>query len=239
MIPDRRSADSLGVQATTLLRDEILAGRFAPGTRLNELRLANELALSRGPIREALCGLEREGLVISLQNRGSFVARVTPDYMSEIIDLRTVLEPEAARKAFIRRGHALAGPLLEVVREMRQAADQGTLGITAELHARFHGVIYREAPGQLWGELWDRLEVPMRIHLQGQDWTREVVQRHVDRHEQLAETLIAGDDRATTAAVLDHLAEARAQLPFPFSGSAPQPGSIVGAGVGDLDPSAR
>jgi DNA-binding GntR family transcriptional regulator len=225
MIPDRRSGDSLGAQATVLLRDEILAGRFPPGSRLNELRLANELALSRGPIREALRGLEREGLVVSLPNRGSFVSRVTPDYMAEIFDLREIVEPAAAHKAFARRSHGLAGPLLEVVRDMREAAETGTLGTTSALHARFHGVIYHEASGRLWGELWDRIEVPLRIYLQGLTWTQETVTEHVERHAQLAEVLIGGDAGAVDAAILEHLAQARAQLPFPFSGAASLNGS--------------
>jgi DNA-binding GntR family transcriptional regulator len=218
VIPDRRASDSLGTQATQLLRTEILGGRFVPGSRLNELRLANELALSRGPIREALRTLEREGLVVSLPNRGSFVARVTPDYMAEILDLREIVEPAAYRRSFARRSHGLAAPLLQALNEMRRAAGED-LGAVSALHADFHGVLYREAPGRLLAETWERLEVPVRIFHQDDPWTPDRAARYVEVHRQLADVLIAGDVDEGCAAIVAHLRAARSELPFPFSGA--------------------
>src|ERR1700722_17271043 len=59
------------------LRDSILRGHFAPGDRLREEQLADALGVSRGPIRNALVQLEREGLVQRRRNRGAIVARLS------------------------------------------------------------------------------------------------------------------------------------------------------------------
>jgi DNA-binding GntR family transcriptional regulator len=231
MVAKRRAAHSLGRYAAQVIRADILNGRFAQGTRLNELRLANELALSRGPIREALRGLEREGFVVSLPNLGSFVSMVTPDYVGEILSLREILEPYAFARAFARWSHSIAGPLIKVLIDMRYAVNRGEFVTLPTLHAQFHGVLYREAPGRLLAETWARLEVPLQIHLQGRRWTTTVASSHVADHEALSETLIAGELDAGRQAILGHLAQAREHLPFPLSG-APRTGKSTGVAAG-------
>ena len=218
LIPDRRSSDSLGAQATQLLRNEILNWRFPQGTRLNELRLANEFALSRGPIREALRGLEREGLVVSLPHRGSYVVRVGCDHYAEILDLREVLEPYAYERSTERRTHRLAGPLLAVTREMRGSVERKEWAALSAQHAEFHGIVYHEGGGRMLTEVWHRIEAPLRIFLQGQHWTTEAATEFVDRHQALADKLITGERITGREAIIEHLRESRRQLPFPFSG---------------------
>lgn len=79
----------------SLVRQEIerliLAGEIAPGTRLNEQALAARLGVSRGPVREAIRGLERGGLVVAVINQGSYVRRVSAEEALDLFDLRAVL----------------------------------------------------------------------------------------------------------------------------------------------------
>jgi DNA-binding GntR family transcriptional regulator len=219
MIPDRQKADNLGTQAAQIIGNEILRGRFAPGIRLNEVRLADELALSRGPVREALRTLEREGLVVSLPNRGSFVQRVSPSDIGEILSVREVVEPFALEQAIGRRGHAIAGPLLEVMVSMRAAVHAGDWAPMSGLHVAFHRVLYAEAPGKILLDVWKRFEPLMRIYLRPVEWSPEAAVEHLASHERLAEVFITADVVAGRAAILEHLANARAKLGFPFSSS--------------------
>ena len=73
------------------MRDVILSGQFEPDERLGEQFLAETLGVSRGPIREALDQLEREGLVLIRRNRGAFVARLSREDLNEVYSLRLAL----------------------------------------------------------------------------------------------------------------------------------------------------
>ncbi len=82
----------VGEKTYEYLKGKILAGRFSPGDRLTEEHLAEELGVSRTPIREALHKLELEGLIKSLETRGFIIPRDSDEEVEELFDLRAVLE---------------------------------------------------------------------------------------------------------------------------------------------------
>lgn len=81
------------------LRRKIIEGQYAPGTRLVEGRLAQELGVSRTPVRQALARAAAEGLVRLYPNRGAVVRAFTADDLIQAYDLRAVLEGHAAYRA--------------------------------------------------------------------------------------------------------------------------------------------
>ena len=89
--------------AAETLRKAILDGRFLPGARLRQTDLADQLAISRTPIREALVRLQQEGLVDLLPGGGVRVKLLDLDEAVELYDLREVLDGLAARLAAGRR----------------------------------------------------------------------------------------------------------------------------------------
>lgn len=96
-----RGATTQDAYAT--LRKRIILGEYAPGERLKELTLAEELQVSRTPIRLAFRRLEDDGLVVAEPNRGVIVAPWTDRDNDEVFDLRIVVESHAARLAAQRR----------------------------------------------------------------------------------------------------------------------------------------
>jgi DNA-binding GntR family transcriptional regulator len=74
------------------LKTNILSGHFVPGERLAEEHLAEELGVSRTPVREALHKLEQEGLIEPLESRGFRVPQDSPEEIEDLFDIRTVLE---------------------------------------------------------------------------------------------------------------------------------------------------
>lgn len=85
--------------AYTHLRGAILAGSLLPGTRISEPGLAQELGISRTPVREALQRLSQEGLVELLPNKGARVRVLSANEVREVYDVRALLEGEAAALA--------------------------------------------------------------------------------------------------------------------------------------------
>lgn len=79
------------------LRENIITGRLKPGDRLMEIKLANEMGVSRTPVREAIKKLENEGLVIMNARRGAMVAPINERVMRELLEVRKALESLASR----------------------------------------------------------------------------------------------------------------------------------------------
>lgn len=96
-LSDLQRAPSLAEQIYQRLRFQLRAGTFAPGERLVESNLAQELAVSRSPVREALSRLAADGLLES-RATGFHVAMPTAQDMAEIFEMRRLLEPTAARQ---------------------------------------------------------------------------------------------------------------------------------------------
>lgn len=121
-----------------LLRDAIVTGRMRPGQPLVESRLANDLGMSRTPIREAIKRLEQEGLVQIVPYKGATVTTLSLDDVREIFELRAALEGWAARQAAGRIRPAQVKTLEGLIRQMRQAEKRNAIREFFDLDTAFH-----------------------------------------------------------------------------------------------------
>lgn len=134
------------MRAQLLLREKILAGELAPGTRLLEVYLAEDLGISRTPVRDALSRLAEEGL-LERGSKGGFIVRsFTLADALDAIELRGVLEGTAARLAAERGVDIeLMSRLEQIVYMLDEAFDSRgnveDLDSYAELNARFHEML--------------------------------------------------------------------------------------------------
>ncbi len=97
---DKLEAFNLRDRVEKELRDAILSGVFRPGQKLVESDLAEQLDVSRAPIREALTALQRDGLVVDIFRRGYYVAKFTEEDIEEIYSLRLILEIGGLKRAY-------------------------------------------------------------------------------------------------------------------------------------------
>jgi DNA-binding GntR family transcriptional regulator len=118
------------------LLQRIVAGELPPGSRLRQEALAEELGVSRTPLREALARLVSEGLVDFAPNRGATVARRDFGDMEQAWRARLVLEPGAARMAAERRDPEEIARMREIVGRQRDVADDVTasFGLNRDFH---------------------------------------------------------------------------------------------------------
>jgi DNA-binding GntR family transcriptional regulator len=96
---DCRHPSTGAVGCQRALRQRILHGEVRPGERLNEVEIAGELGVSRGPIREALQRLASDGLVELQARRGAFMRRLGPAEVRDLFEVRLALETTVARLA--------------------------------------------------------------------------------------------------------------------------------------------
>lgn len=96
-LPQAVERTTLRDQAERSLRDLIVGGELAPGERVNEVAVAARLGISRGPLREAIQRLAREGLLELISHRGAFVRTVDAGMLRDLYEVRVALEAYAAR----------------------------------------------------------------------------------------------------------------------------------------------
>ncbi|MBM9595908.1 GntR family transcriptional regulator [Roseitranquillus sediminis] len=127
---------------TALVRDElerlILSGELRGGERLNEAALASRLGVSRGPVREAVRLLERDGLATSVINQGAFVRQVSIEEASELYDLRAVVVGYACGRLAERITHEEEHELEVLVDAMDEAAENEAPEDYYSLNLTFH-----------------------------------------------------------------------------------------------------
>jgi DNA-binding GntR family transcriptional regulator len=131
---------------TDAIRHAILRGRFRPGDRLDQTELANELNVSRSPVREALRILTAEDLVTHYPHRGTVVTERTADELRELCFIRKLLESAAARRAV---PHITDDTLKQLEAIINDAETSDDIQRVLVLNNTFHTTIYRAYPQPL------------------------------------------------------------------------------------------
>jgi DNA-binding GntR family transcriptional regulator len=124
---------------TDALRDRILTGTLAPGSALRQVALAEQLGVSRIPLREAIRMLWSEGLVDVKPHRGAYVSMLSPREVEEFFELRLKLEPWLLKEAVLRTTPAILEAAENVVKEM----DSARVEQWGSLNWRLHELLYR------------------------------------------------------------------------------------------------
>ena len=196
------------------IREAILAGRFTAGARLIEDDLARMLDVSRGPIRQALFQLEKEGLVVHQTHRGATVATVSREDIAEIYSLRTALERLAVEEAC---RHATAADLapLEAILTLFQSTPREaiTRKKVASYDVDFHDALFRASHHTRLNRAWEGLRSQVMVFLLLRDalpddyldsWHRD--------HANLLEVVRRRDVAAATSAIEAHIGGAHDRL---------------------------
>jgi DNA-binding GntR family transcriptional regulator len=201
--PKRSLADNVVVN----LREAISARRLPPGARLHEQMLAVSMNVSRGPIREALSQLEREGLVIKQQNRGVFVARLSADDLDEVYSLRLSLELLAVKRAIHNLEPEMIATMQSVIDTMASYVDRGmTIKEAADLDMQFHELIYRASKHRRLYDSWSTLSPQIRILLLNRNLANaDFRELAVNSHQVILDAIKARDEAQAVAIVEHHL----------------------------------
>jgi GntR family transcriptional regulator, rspAB operon transcriptional repressor len=188
----RDGASSYAAKAYSIIKERILVCEYAPGSTLNEGRLAEDLAFSKTPVREALAMLAHEGLVEVLPRQGYRVTDLSISDVQEIFNLRLLLEPAAAAMA---AEHATAEQLQELrtLAEEHDATDGEDYRAFVTQTRTFH-VRLAEASGnrRLAATLTHLLEEMQRLYLSGLD-IRAGVEQQRGEHQELVAALLKGN----------------------------------------------
>ena len=124
------------------LKTNILSGHFVPGERLAEEHLAEELGVSRTPVREALHKLEQEGLIEPLESRGFRVPQDSPEEIEDLFDIRTVLEGYTLKIICERITDEQIALLEEIIGKADDALRRNRIDEVFQWNTQFHDTLH-------------------------------------------------------------------------------------------------
>jgi len=209
---DRISTPTLVETAAQSLREAILDGRFAPGQRLLEPRLALALGISRGPLREALQVLERDGIVASTPRRGRIVQVIDASTIDEVYSLRTILESFAVERAIAQASEDSLASLDEALDRIREAADAGDAKAVAERDIEFHAILYDLSGHKLLRRAWQELFAgKLQVWIRVTTGTHTPLSEPYQNHAAIVSAIRARDTGLARSEVIAHVADARAR----------------------------
>lgn len=192
------------------IRDQILSGRARPGDRIDQESIAAELGLSRLPVREALITLEAEGLVENVARRGSFVAALEPDDISDHFEMYGLLSGLAAgRVASLSESRPdILTQLEEINAQMRASTDPAEHD---RLNFTFHQTINKAGTSRRLRAVLRMLahNMPTNFFVTNTEWAWK--ERALDEHDLIVAALRSRDERAASQAVEQHFRHTGAQ----------------------------
>lgn len=145
---------SLREQVVEQIRTAIIEGRLKPNDHIVEQVFTQHLGVSRTPVREALILLEREGLVVSSRNRGSFVRVFTEEDVDAIFSMRTALENFAGELSIQHLNPADHAHLAETIERQRQYIEAGDFKNVRSTDMAFHHYLIEKGAHPLLSRNW-------------------------------------------------------------------------------------
>ncbi len=202
---------NLREQIKDVLLQRIVEGSYPPGSRIVETRVAQELGVSQGPVREALRDLEQLGCVAHEPYRGCSVRAFSASELLDAFPVRAALEALAARLAAERITDEQLDELDEHLGRMRAAARRGDAHDQSQANAWFHATIVRAARNSMLERQWRLLEPFSRTYLTVSRPGIDLVHLS-DRHVPILDALRRREPDAAADAMHDHLMGAAALL---------------------------
>jgi GntR family transcriptional regulator, gluconate operon transcriptional repressor len=195
---------SLAEDAADRIREQILAGGFTQGEHLVEARIAEQLNVSRGPVREAFKLLRAEGLLMEEPRRGTFVVSLSARDVREIYGLRAAIEGRAARLLATRCEDGAIAGLRDRLEAIESAAAAGDVAAVYRADLAFHEAVCRLSDNARLHEVFERYVPMLRALLHVDERMHESLDVVAGQHRPLFEAIASGDVDGAVASFEAH-----------------------------------
>ena len=175
------------------LKRQILVGEIAPGTRMMEVELAEDMGVSRTPVREAIRKLEKEGLVTIEPRRGAYASDISIKDMVDVLEVRQMLEGMAASMAAQKVTEEEKLDFVEANSAYKNAVKKGNIEEIIRYDELFHQLIVSYSGNKTLNQLLSQVqELALRFrYIYYDDFSR--YENMPVEHEEIEEAIISGD----------------------------------------------
>lgn len=202
--------EGLVQRVTKALSKAIVTGRMAPGARLSESLVAQELGVSRAPVREAARLLESSGLVTYEPNRGFFVRQVSAEALNDLYELRIVIEIAAVKRLIRGWTDEIDAALTAQLDELHRVAGPGFDTLTqVEADMQFHRLLVAGSGNPKFLTVFDQIAMETEFSIMVVGQLYDDANRIAETHEPILDALRAGDEDQAARAIRYHIAVAQ------------------------------
>lgn len=196
------------------LREAIINQTLKPGERLMEIQLAEEMGVSRTPVREAIRKLELEGLVVMVPRKGAYVAGISMKDIHEVYELRSALEALAASLAAVRiTDEELEEMERQMVREAKETEENNLQGIVS-IDTTFHDLLYQAAHNQRLVQFINILQEQLQ-RFRAATLSRPGRSKYaLEEHKKIVEALANKDAKLAAKLATEHIENAENAMIF-------------------------
>lgn len=194
------------------LRTAIVNGILKPGERLMEIQLAEELGVSRTPVREAIRKLELEGFVVMIPRRGTYVADLSIKDINEVYEVRTSLDVLAAGLAAERITEDELEQMERLLVQIGEYIDNNDMDKIVEADSLFHDILYRASRNdRLVGIINNLREQLTRFRSMSMSYPGRL-KNTLEEHSRLVEAIAQRDPELAQQRAVEHMENAEQTL---------------------------
>lgn len=175
------------------IQEMLISETLVPGDRLNEAALADKLAVSRGPVREATRALAGAGLLTVIPGRGVFVREMSNKEIAETYDVRALLTGFICSSAAKRRSESEIDELIDLIEKMELADREGRITDYYDLNICFHDVIGRIANHSCANRIYNEIHTDLIRGMHNLRRSLAIPQQTNSEHRQIVDAIRHGD----------------------------------------------
>ncbi|MCG8482538.1 MAG: GntR family transcriptional regulator [Clostridia bacterium] len=200
---------SLSNTVFDILREKILKGDYLPGEKIKESNIANELNVSRTPIREAFKQLEQEGLIENITNKGAFVIGFTQQDIDDMYEVRKVIEGIAMCWAIERINEEELKQLQEVYELMEFYTQKKDINKVLEINTQFHEIIYAATKSRFLSQILKAYQFYVRKGRQAGLNNEDILEETMKEHKDILDCFYSHDTDQGSKEIIRHLNNAK------------------------------
>lgn len=194
------------------LRDAVQSGKYSPGERLTSVRIADELGVSRTPVRAALAQLKAEGLVDAASGRAAQIPTLTVQAVEEAYEITAALESMLLERVARTATTDQLAELDAAVSAMEEAAETGDQGEWASADEKFHGKVRDLAGRDLAVSMLQRVDAVInRVRFLTLNLNPQAPKVSAREHRQVVDAMVARDPEAAQRLHEQHLRRVRTE----------------------------
>lgn len=194
------------------LREAIFNGVLQPRERLMEIQLAEELGVSRTPVREALRKLEQEGFIVMVPRKGAYVADLSLKDIEDVFEIRIALEGLAASLSAERITDEELEVMQRLLAEKAEAIKSLNMEKLVEVDTQFHETIYNSSRNERLSNIISNLREQIQRYRTTSLAYPGRMQRSLEEHRSIVEAIQARDPILAKQLVQDHIENAENTL---------------------------
>lgn len=202
---------SLTEEIANVIKDRILNGEYAIGEKIKENEIAEELKVSRTPIREAIKQLEAEGLINCIPNRGSFALGFTKQDIEDIYTVRALIEGLAVSWAVAKITDHEIEKLQDIYELMEFYSNKKNSEKVVEMNREFHKIIYNASNSRFLVQILKSYQEYVQQTRKVTVYVEENLDSILKEHYEILKAIKERDENKATEKILSHLSNSQSR----------------------------